>query len=382
MNTSSANIDSSLARATAEKLRDGGARLEETTSLLGFDGFIDTIYHVVDQRQSASEYSRVHTLAEYGGRIVAAAGKSTNVEIVPQNVKLGGNGPIMANAMSALGVPITYCGMTGYPTLNEVFRELADRAQLLPICDPALTDAVEFDDGKLIVGKHATVAEVSYETLVERVGEATWREAWQSARFVAMVNWTMLPHLTQLWQKIQAEFPGGERKVMFFDLADPEKRTRGDIREALLTLAKFQEQHDVLLGLNEKEGQHIGDVLELEVGNDDDLSREQNMMNLASGIREKLGIAACVVHPTQFAAAASTQTTGVAAGPFTPNPKISTGAGDHFNAGFCTGHLLGCDLRQSLQMGVATSGYYVRNAQSPTREQLVEFLSSLSEDAC
>src|SRR4028119_670670 len=200
MNTSSANIDLSLARATAKLLRDGGARLEQTPSLLGFDGFIDTIYHVVDQRQSASEYSRVHTLAEYGGRIVAAAGKSTNVEIVPQNVKLGGNGPIMANAMCALGLPITYCGMTGYPTLNEVFRELADREQLLPICDPALTDAVEFDDGKLIVGKHATVAEVSYETLVERVGETTWRGAWQSSRFVAMVNWTMLPHLTQLWQ--------------------------------------------------------------------------------------------------------------------------------------------------------------------------------------
>jgi sugar/nucleoside kinase (ribokinase family) len=377
MNTSSANIDSTLARATAKKLRDGGARLEQTPSLLGFDGFIDTIYHVVDQRQSASEYSRVHTLAEYGGRIVAAAGKSTNVEIVPQNVKLGGNGPIMANAMCALGVPITYCGMTGYPTLNEVFRELADRAQLLPICDPALTDAVEFDDGKLIVGKHATVAQVSYETLVERVGEATWREAWQAARFVAMVNWTMLPYLTELWQKIQVEFPGGERKVMFFDLADPEKRTRSDIREALLTLAKFQEQHDVLMGLNEKEAQHVADVLELEVGNDDDLSREQNMIDLASNIREKLGIAVCVVHPTQFAAAANIQTTAVAAGPFTPNPKISTGAGDHFNAGFCTGYLLGCDLAQSLQMGVATSGYYVRNAQSPTREQLADFLDSL-----
>jgi hypothetical protein len=204
----------------------------------------------------------------------------------------------------------------------------------LPICDPALTDAVEFDDGKLIVGKHATVAQVSYETLVERVGEATWREAWQAARFVAMVNWTMLPYLTELWQKIQVEFPGGERKVMFFDLADPEKRTRSDIREALLTLAKFQEQHDVLMGLNEKEAQHVADVLELEVGNDDDISREQNMIDLASNIREKLGIAVCVVHPTQFAAAANIQTTAVAAGPFTPNPKISTGAGDHFNAGF------------------------------------------------
>ncbi|HEX8236301.1 MAG TPA: PfkB family carbohydrate kinase [Abditibacteriaceae bacterium] len=380
MNTSSANIDSSLARATAQKLRDGGARLEQTPSLLGFDGFIDTIYHVVDQRQSASEYSRVRTLAEYGGRIVSAAGKSTNVEIVPQNVKLGGNGPIMANAMCALGVPVTYCGMTGYPTLNEVFRELANRAQLLPISDPALTDAIEFDDGKLIVGKHATVADVSHENIVQRVGETAWREAWQGSRFVAMVNWTMLPHLTELWQKIQADFPGGERKVLFFDLADPEKRTRGDIREALLTLAKFQGQHDVLLGLNEKEAQHVADVLELEVGNDDDLSREQNMIALASGIREKLGIAVCVVHPTQFAAAANTETTAVAAGPFTPNPKISTGAGDHFNAGFCTGYLLGCDLAQSLQMGVATSGYYVRNAQSPTREQLAEFLESLDEN--
>jgi hypothetical protein len=30
-----------------------------------------------------------------------------------------------------------------------------------------------------------------------------------------------------------------------------------------------------------------------------------------------------------------------------------------------------------LQIGVATSGYYVRNAASPTREQLAEFLTTL-----
>jgi hypothetical protein len=197
---------------------------KQTTSLLGFDGFIDTIYHVVDQRQSASEYSRVHTLAEYGGRIVAAPARAPNVEIVPQNVKLGGNGPIMANAMCALGVPITYCGMTGYPTLNEVFRELADRAQLLPICDPALTDAVDFDDGKLIVGKHADGGRgFASDTLCSACGEAAWREAWQRSRFVAMVNWTMLPFLTELWQKIQADFPGGERKGAVLRLSRPGK---------------------------------------------------------------------------------------------------------------------------------------------------------------
>jgi hypothetical protein len=30
-----------------------------------------------------------------------------------------------------------------------------------------------------------------------------------------------------------------------------------------------------------------------------------------------------------------------------------------------------------LQMGVGTSGYYVRNAQSPTAKQLAEFLETL-----
>ncbi len=382
------SVDAVLARETADQLETLGARLEQTPSLLGFDGFIDTIYHVVDVRQSATEYSRVRTLAEYGARISAAAGKSTNVEIVPQNVKLGGNGPIMANALCALGVPVTYCGMTGYPTLNEVFRELSERARLLPLADPALTDAIEFDDGKLIVGKHATVAEVSYPTIHERVGDVAWRVAWESSHFVAMVNWTMLPYLTAMWKEMldDASFLGGgahdasdatsanARKTLFFDLADPEKRTNEDLTEALLTIARFEAHHNVLLGLNEKEAQHAAKALGLAPESGD--SHEQAMMNLASAIRAHLDVQVVVVHPTHFAAAADRAGTAVAAGPFTPNPKISTGAGDHFNAGFCAGQLMGCNLAQSLQVGVVTSGYYVRNAVTPNRQMLVEFLRS------
>jgi sugar/nucleoside kinase (ribokinase family) len=98
---------------------------------------------------------------------------------------------------------------------------------------------------------------------------------------------------------------------------------------------------------------------------------------VARGIREALGISICVVHPTAFATAANAQETAVAPGPYTPNPKISTGAGDHFNAGFCIGQIAGLSLEESLQIGVATSGYYVRNASSPGRLQLVEFLREL-----
>jgi sugar/nucleoside kinase (ribokinase family) len=58
-------------------------------------------------------------------------------------------------------------------------------------------------------------------------------------------------------------------------------------------------------------------------------------------------------------------------------PKISTGAGDHFNAGFCLGLVLGFSLPESLCVGVATSGYYVRTAQSPTATELADFIAEL-----
>ncbi len=46
-------------------------------------------------------------------------------------------------------------------------------------------------------------------------------------------------------------------------------------------------------------------------------------------------------------------------------PLITTGAGDHFNSGFCLGKLLGLTNAESLLTGVATSGYYVANAKTP-----------------
>ena len=364
-----------IAQSAAATLR-AARSLSDAPALAGFDGFIDTICHAVDKRRDAQNYDRIRTLREFGERIAAAAGKSANVEIVPTLVKLGGNGPIMANALCALGLNVTYCGMTGYPNTHSVFEEFGQSARLLPISAPALTDAYEFDDGKLIVGKHATVAEVTYENLMNRVGEDAWFEAWDAAKFVAMVNWTMLPYMTPLWKKM-LEFPAAsERKTLFFDLADPEKRAREDILDALQTIAQFQENHDVILGLNEAEAIQVGETLDVAtpIG---EVTDHHSAPALADAIRAKLEIGTVVVHPTKFAAAANAHEAVAVDGPFIAQPKISTGAGDHFNAGFCLGQLVGASLGESLQMGVGTSGFYVRNAQSPSRVELADFLASL-----
>jgi len=64
----------------------------------------------------------------------------------------------------------------------------------------------------------------------------------------------------------------------------------------------------------------------------------------------------------------------ITSGPTTKKPLITTGAGDHFNSGFCLGRLLGLDTRDSLLCGVTCSGFYVRTAKSPGVNDLARML--------
>ena len=103
-------------------------RATHLRAFVGLDGFVDEIVHVVDKRDDAEHFSRIPTIARLGERISAAAGHSTNIEMVNQRTKLGGNGPIMANALARLGIKVTYVGALGYPNLHPVFNEFAHRA--------------------------------------------------------------------------------------------------------------------------------------------------------------------------------------------------------------------------------------------------------------
>ncbi len=116
-----------IARDTAAALRAFQPRLAEMPVMLGFDGFVDSIIDVVSKREDMTRYLPFETIEAFGERIAAAAGHSTNFEFVVKQRKLGGNGPIMANAMAAAGFAVTYLGALGEPEIDPVFRELAER---------------------------------------------------------------------------------------------------------------------------------------------------------------------------------------------------------------------------------------------------------------
>ena len=366
-----------LSQHAARLLRDRAQTLAEQRITIGLDGFVDEIISVVDKRESAEKFTRVPTLASFGARISAAAGKSANAELVVERVKLGGNGPIMANALAAFGTRVTYIGNLGYPNLHPVFAEFATRATVHSIAEPGFTDALEFDDGKIMMGKHASLREVSWGNLVTRVGRDELERCFVAANLIGLQNWTMLPHMSDIWGHVLAEIcpkmPPQPRHTFFFDLADPEKRDPRDIRQATELIGRFQEYFDVYLGLNEKESFQVGVVLGYKGAHEG----EEAIQAVAKFIHEKIRISGVVVHPRAYAVAASATGVVTVNGPFVGKPLISTGAGDHFNAGFCLGKLLGADNETSLQLGVGSSGYYVRTAKSPNALELADFLQSL-----
>src|SRR5271169_867720 len=125
-----------LREKCAAGLLAGADRARAMTAFVGLDGFVDDILHVVDKRESAEKYVRLPTIAQLAERLAAAAGRSTNIELVSQLNKLGGNGPIMANALASFGLKITYLGILGYPNLHPVFEGFAKRAEVHSIAEP------------------------------------------------------------------------------------------------------------------------------------------------------------------------------------------------------------------------------------------------------
>jgi sugar/nucleoside kinase (ribokinase family) len=365
-----------ICESASRKLSAAAPTLGSIPALIGLDGFVDEIIAVVDKRIDLKRYEPMKTIGVLGQKILQAAGQSSNYELLVTQTKLGGNGPIMANALASAGLAVTYIGCLGYPGLHPVFADFAKRAKVYSIAEPGHTDALEFEDGKLMFGKHQSLGDVNWDNMIGRVGRDRMVELVGGAKLIGMTNWTMLPFMSDIWSKLQTEIlskcPKGER-TFFIDLADPEKRTREDIAAALKIVSGFESSVRVILGLNLKESTAIAEVLGIGISGDAEGAIEET----AKSIRQKLGISCVVIHPRKGAAAATAKESASFSGPFVERPKISTGAGDHFNAGFCLGRILGLGLEESLCAGVATSGYYVRSAASPTGVQLAEFIAKL-----
>jgi hypothetical protein len=352
---------------------------QETKKIvIGFDGFVDEIIHAVDKRTDPNNYSRIETIEAFADRIAKASGLSTNIELVPQVVKIGGNGPIMCNALSKHDMSLTYIGALGVPSIHSVFTELDDNVTIHSFADPGHTDALEFFDGKLLMGKMASLNDITYENMVDVLGKDKIVELLSEVDLFASVNWSMISNNTDLWRKLVKEIlpllPKREKRPLFFvDLADPEKRENKEIIEALDLLKEFKDYFFVVLGLNKKEAYDVANV----IGLFDSPSLEHMQVSLEDlnlALYNYLKIDSVVIHPVDSSCTVVDGVFYTEKGPYVAKPKLTTGAGDNFNAGFMLGLLFNLKPDQALLTGMSTSGFYVRNARSPKFTELVDFI--------
>ena len=79
------------------------------------------------------QFNAIPTITDFAKRIGSAAGKSANIEMAPIVEKLGGNGPIMANAQSAHGIEVRYIGAIGRDAIHPVFYDFAEKTNAISI---------------------------------------------------------------------------------------------------------------------------------------------------------------------------------------------------------------------------------------------------------
>jgi hypothetical protein len=253
---------------------------------------------------------------------------------------------------------------------------MASRARTFSLCDAAHTTAVECNDAKLMLGIMRSLDEVTFDRICAVMGESVLQAEVAGAGLLSFVNWTMIPNMTAIFHalvdRVLPKLPANPNRIFFFDLADPEKRSVEDLRAALAAIARFVPYGRVTLGLNLKEAQQVATALGLTPPGRD----EASLRAAAAAIRAQTAVTTVVVHPTESAACANAAGTAWVPGPFTEKPLITTGAGDHFNAGFATGQVLGLDPEGCLAVGVCTRGHYVRTGESPSLDKIETFLAN------
>lgn len=356
---------------TIQYLEQNKGLLMKKKVMIGIDGFVDKIVRVVKSNDSDNNYTFFPSIGEFGQFIDSKAGMSCGIQICERFTKLGGNAPIMASALCSVGLNVNCVGALGYPVVDDIFNGIGENCTIYTVGNPGYTTALEFEDGKVMLSQYDSLNSMDWSTFKNILGIDQMKDFFYESNIVGLVNWNAIPNFNRIMRGILDDIliksSVDKDKFVFFDTCDISKRSREDALDFIKLVKEFNIYRKAIVGLNANEAILFYKVVfpNKEI---------PDIKTIGDELYKELGCDILVVHTLLNALAWCEDKFADVESLYVRKPKLSTGGGDNFNAGLCFGFMMGMGLESALYTANATSGSYVRNAKSPSYEQLIETL--------
>jgi hypothetical protein len=341
------------------------------TVLFGFDGIVDTVREMIAERESRTSVSLIRELESLGEKINDSVASETSLAIEWRDcgTRTGGHVCHLSRALGNWGLEPHMVGTFGNPMRSEfesVFAEYATYS----IGDPGTTDAVEFNDGKLLLTEAGDYRELDWETLDERLGHDRLASLLEQADLFGVGYWSMIPSLPGILHGLVEDvWPtlSDPPSHVFFDPADIRHLPGTQLTDGFEALQALNRQVPVTLSANRGETEAL-----LESGGGS--AAGDSMLDLATAARDVVGVDTVVSHGARASAMATEADQASVETLHIEEPEIVTSSGDHFNAGVCLGLLEGFDAGTTTALGNAVAGQFIRTGRSPTLAEVDTFL--------
>lgn len=345
--------------------------------LLGCDGFVDETYEIVEVRKSQSEFTPMKKLKQFGELLVQRADGGVGLELVPKRRCEGGFAINTGRVAACLGLRPCLPGLFGGNAIDPAYEQFKEICELKSLGDPALTIALEFGDGKVLMSNLAAVSSLNWGDFEKHFGEKKLKEMFSGADILGLGYWSLTANFDELFQGFMRQYETSTPpRRMFFDFADIKKKSSESFIRSLELIKSYSSKIPMVFSLNEHE------VLELfsRIG----VARpELTPTAISSALRiarEKIGFAELIVHTPEFAAA-STVAEGEAHARQERQTKVVrlAGAGDSFNGGYLCASLGNLSLKERLVVANAVTAFFVTHGAPPNKDELVAQIEKASD---
>jgi hypothetical protein len=345
--------------------------LTEETAFVGFDACIDNIVRVVSDRKENNLTEFFADSTSLGEFLINLNNKSCGLELQTKLSKIGGNMVITGNALGNLGIRVECVGTFGLPEILPVFRSMSGNCSLHTIGDTISATALEFNNSKVIMFDPGPYNNLTWEGIRDTIGSERLKNLLSGKQLISFVNWSEIENSSQIWQGILDEIlpsilPTVIKPFFFTDFSDCSRKSKEAILFAIDLLGRFRRYFRVHVSLNQNEAALVAKALDLP-----DFVSDEEFVKALFGLTNG---DVMIIHRVNDAIAFDGKSFEKCDTFFCKEPKILTGGGDNFNAGYCYGLFKDLNLFQSLLVANAVSGSYVKTGISPDVESLKAFL--------